>query len=72
MMIIAPSELAKENVVDTIKMLQENNVLFVALKKRGPKQKNGIKQYNKPFAALIQWPPSFETLEMINVYIKEG
>ncbi len=65
MMIIAPSELAKENVVDTIKMLQENNVLFIALKKRGPKQQNGIKQYNKPFAILVQWPltsTSFKTL----------
>ena len=55
MITISPSELAKENVVDTVKMLQENDILFVALKKRGPKQ-GGMKQYNKPFAVLIQWP----------------
>ena len=68
MITISPSELAKENVVDTVKMLQENDILFIALKKRGPKQ-GGIKQYNKPFAILVQWPPTSGTFEIDGQYI---
>lgn len=62
---ISPSELAKENVVDIIRKLQENDILFVALKKRGPKQ-DGMKKYNKPFAILIQCPPSNASREALD------
>ena len=59
---ISPSELAKENVVDVIKKLQEG-VLLIALKKRGPKV-NGMKRYNRPFAVLMQWPLSPGSFEI--------
>lgn len=57
-MLLTPWELARINKVEVVKRLQENGCILLALKNRG--RKGG---YNRPFAALIQWPPlpgSFE------------
>ena len=65
MITISPSELAIENVVDIMKRLRENDVLLLALQKRGPRRQDGKKQYNKPFAVLVQWPPSPASLKAL-------
>lgn len=58
-MILTPWELARINKVKVVKDLQEHGCILLSLKNRG--RRGG---YNKPFAALIQWPPVSEIIEM--------
>ena len=62
---ISPSEIVKLSTKELLKELQEKDVLFVALKKRGPKRQDGVTEYNKPFAILIQWPPTPASLKAL-------
>lgn len=59
---LTPWELARTNKVEIVKRLQEEGCILLSLKHRG--RRGG---YDRPFAALIEWPPSPETFEAINV-----
>ena len=60
MTLLTPWELARLNKVEVVKRLQESGCILLALKNRG--RKGG---YNRPFAAIIEWPPSPKTFETI-------
>ena len=51
-MILTPWELVRKNKVEIMQILREDGCILLALGNRG--RKGG---YNKPFAALIEWPP---------------
>ena len=59
MTLLTPWELARLNKVEVVKRLQENGCILLALKNRG--RKGG---YNRPFAAIIEWPPSLVPFEV--------
>ncbi len=64
-MLLTPWELARINKVEIVKRLQEVGCILLSLKHRG--RKGG---YNKPFAALIQWPPVPGTFEVDDVTVR--
>ena len=64
-LLISPSELVRLDVKDITKKLQESSILLIALKKRGPKRRDGVKEYNKPFAILVQWPLTSASLKAL-------
>lgn len=57
---LTPWELARTNKVEIVKRLQEEGCILLSLKHRG--RRGG---YDRPFAAIIEWPPSDETLQAI-------
>lgn len=62
--LISPSELIQLKMEDLMIKLQKDGVLLLALKKRGRKRQDGIQEYDRPFGALIQWPPTSLSFEV--------
>jgi len=58
-MILTPWELVRKNKVEIMQILREDGCILLALGNRG--RKGG---YNKPFAAVTQWPPSSKSFEV--------